>query len=74
MLEAPAARLNFSFLAQEAGFEVVVYDDLSTGHAWAAPPDALIKGSILDYELLVESLDDVDVVCHFAAKIALPIC
>ena len=45
-------RLNF-VLGSEAGFEVVVYDDLSTGHAWAAPPDALIKGSILDYELLL---------------------
>lgn len=59
----------FSSLAQEAGFEVVVYDDLSTGHAWAVSCNDLFRGSILDYELLVEALENVDIVCHFAAKI-----
>ena len=59
----------FAFLARETGLEVVVYDDLSTGHAWATRPDNFVRGSILDHELLIESLKGVDVVCHFAAKI-----
>jgi UDP-glucose 4-epimerase len=49
-----------------AGHEVVVLDDLSTGHADAVPPGArFVEGSITE---AVPLLDGVDAVLHFAAK------
>ncbi|HEY8077874.1 MAG TPA: NAD-dependent epimerase/dehydratase family protein, partial [Labilithrix sp.] len=51
----------------DAGHEVVVLDDLSTGHRDAVPPEAsFVHGSI---EGARAALDGVDAVLHFAAKI-----
>lgn len=52
------------------GREVVVYDNLSTGHEWAVPAGTpLIQGDIADRALLTETLAkyDIDAVVHFAA-------
>lgn len=50
----------------EAGHDVVVLDDLSTGHADAVPDGAsFVKASIADAG---PALDGVDAVLHFAAK------
>ena len=60
---------HFSYLAHEAGHNVCVFDDFSSGHEWAVRPFPVIRGSLSDYDLVVGSLANVDVVCHFAAKI-----
>jgi UDP-glucose 4-epimerase len=54
----------------EAGHEVVVYDDLSSGHAGSVPDGAkLVVGAIQDGGLLEELLADrVDAVLHCAAR------
>ena len=53
----------------DAGHQVVVIDDLSTGHREAIEPRArFIEGSILDRDALVKALSDgIEAVCHFAA-------
>ena len=53
----------------EAGFEPVVYDNLSTGHAKCVKWGRLIEGDIRDQERLVETLQEVQpsAVMHFAA-------
>lgn len=52
------------------GVEVVVVDDLSTGHAAALPAGAsLVRASVADAGALAEALDGVDAVLHFAASI-----
>ena len=51
------------------GYEVVVLDDLSTGHSKAIDSRAsFIQASILDKPALVEALADVNTVIHCAAK------
>src|SRR5882672_7745821 len=51
-----------------AGHEVVVLDDLSTGHADAVPPGAtFVKGTLRDCAAEVLS-DGIEAVLHFAAK------
>jgi len=51
-----------------AGHDVVVLDDLSTGHAGAVPPGAtFVKGTLRDCAAEVLA-DDVEAVLHFAAK------
>jgi UDP-glucose 4-epimerase len=55
----------------EAGHEVTVYDDLSTGHAHAVlEPAVLVRGSIQDRAHLETVLRDrrIDAVLHCAAK------
>jgi UDP-glucose 4-epimerase len=54
----------------EGGHEVVVVDDLSTGHADAVPPQAkLVVADIADDATVREVLGDgVDAVLHFAAR------
>ncbi|MFJ9627485.1 UDP-glucose 4-epimerase GalE [Streptomyces sp. NPDC091280] len=55
----------------EAGEQVVVYDDLSTGVPARVPDDVpLVRGSTLDAELVARTLADQDVtgVVHLAAK------
>jgi UDP-glucose 4-epimerase len=56
---------------RENGYEVLVLDDLSNGHADAVPAECLIEGSIGDASLLerVFSDHDVSAVMHFAAYI-----
>ncbi|QOF95373.1 UDP-glucose 4-epimerase GalE [Novacetimonas hansenii] len=54
----------------EAGHEVIILDDLSTGHRSAVPKGArFIEGSVLDSELINKILSDGqwDGVLHFAA-------
>jgi UDP-glucose 4-epimerase len=55
----------------KAGHEIVVYDNLSTGHAWAVLYGRLVKGDLADKKLLQEVLGDFkpDAVIHFAASI-----
>ena len=60
---------HFSRLARGFGCEICVLDDFSTGHLWAVENELVINGSVLDRALLLEVLDGVDVVCHFASKI-----
>jgi len=51
-----------------AGHDVVVLDDLSTGHAGAVPPGAtFVKGTLRDCAAEVLA-DDIEAVLHFAAK------
>jgi UDP-glucose 4-epimerase len=51
----------------DKGFEVVVYDDLSTGSA-IDPRASFINGSVLDLPKLTTALTDIDIVIHCAAK------
>jgi UDP-glucose 4-epimerase len=59
----------------DAGHDVVVLDNLSTGFTWAIAPQAkLVEGDIGD-EALVESLiksHKIDAVVHFAGSIVVP--
>lgn len=53
----------------EAGYQVKVIDDLSTGHADLISKNAeFIEGSILNSQNLDEALKGCDAVMHFAAK------
>lgn len=56
-------------LLLDAGYEVNVLDDLSTGHSDVIPVQAkFVKGSLLSDQDLDEALSDCDAVMHFAAK------
>lgn len=54
---------------QELGREVVVYDNLSTGHAQSVSGCPLIVGDIFDKQLLVDTMVKyrVEAIIHFAA-------
>ncbi|WP_312094110.1 UDP-glucose 4-epimerase GalE [Aminipila sp.] len=54
----------------EKGYDVIVYDNLSTGHGWAARDCELVIGDISDTEKLKSVFDKhkVDAVIHFAAS------
>ena len=58
-------------LLAEAGDRVVVYDNLSSGHAWAVPDAELVVGDLGDRERLAAVLGGrkFDAVLHFAAHI-----
>ena len=53
------------------GHEVVVYDNLSTGHKWAVLSGTLVEGDLADRELLERVINTFrpDTVVHFAASI-----
>jgi UDP-glucose 4-epimerase len=55
----------------EAGDRVVVYDNLSSGHAWAVLGAELVVGDLADRERLAASFGgrNIDAVFHFAAHI-----
>ena len=60
---------------RDAGRQVVVIDNLSTGFAWALPDDVpLIEGDVADSALVRQVLGDhrVDAVMHFAGSIIVP--
>jgi len=58
------------FLEEEAS-KIVVYDNFSTGNQdfLKNKPIEIIKGDILDYKKLEESMKDVDLVSHHAAEL-----
>jgi UDP-glucose 4-epimerase len=58
----------------EAGHDIVVYDNLSTGYAWAVSYGELIIGDLADTEKLegVFKAHDSEAVLHFAAHIVVP--
>jgi UDP-arabinose 4-epimerase len=49
------------------GHEVLIYDNLSTGHAFLAQGFALVQGDIADSARLATVMHRVDAVMHFAA-------
>jgi UDP-glucose 4-epimerase len=55
---------------QERGHQVVVLDNLTTGHRWAIRADKFIKGDVRDTALLTQIFErmPIDTVVHFAAK------
>ena len=58
----------------EAGYDVIVYDNLSTGSADAVLYGKLVVGELSDRENLarVFARDRFDAVLHFAANISVP--
>ena len=52
----------------DAGHEVIVYDNLSTGHRRLCDGFELIEGEVSDVKKLVPVLDRVEAVMHFAAS------
>lgn len=59
---------------RERGIEVVVYDNLSSGHAWAVLDAQLVEGNLADHQRLGQLLQThrFDAVLHFAAHIVVP--
>lgn len=49
------------------GFDVLIYDNLSTGHRFLAKDFELIVGDIADNSVLEQAIPRVDAVMHFAA-------
>ncbi|ANY79522.1 UDP-glucose 4-epimerase GalE [Microvirga ossetica] len=59
----------------DAGEQVVVLDNLSTGFRWAVPQEAtLVIGDVGDSALVSKVIDEygIDSILHFAAKIVVP--
>jgi UDP-glucose 4-epimerase len=59
----------------DSGEDVVVLDNLSTGFAWAVPPEArLVTGDIGDEDLVGRLIAEhkVDAIIHFAGSIIVP--
>ncbi len=58
----------------EAGHEIVVYDNLSTGYRWAVTHGELVVGDLADQSALTELFNahDFEAVLHFAANIVVP--
>ncbi|MFN3740763.1 MAG: UDP-glucose 4-epimerase GalE [Thermodesulfovibrionales bacterium] len=58
----------------ESGYDVLTYDNLSTGNRWAVLYGKLVVGDLSDRELLKKVLYDFkpDIVMHFAASIIVP--
>lgn len=68
-------RCAYSLLAEHAvrelsaaGHEVLIFDNLSTGHPYLSSGFPLIQGDISDFEKVSHSLREVDAVMHFAAS------
>ncbi|MBR9870083.1 MAG: UDP-glucose 4-epimerase GalE [Gammaproteobacteria bacterium] len=58
----------------EAGHDIVVFDNLSTGYRWAVTAGELVVGDLCD-EAAIEALfaaHDFEAVLHFAANIVVP--
>ena len=62
---------NMTAMLAAAGFEPVVFDNLSTGHRSAVGQTEFIQGDLADYELLINTLKKykIEAVMHFAALI-----
>ncbi len=66
---------HVAWAAVDAGHNIVVLDDLSTGRAASVPPGAeFVEGSIADGDLLDKLLSDkrISAVMHFAGRIVVP--
>lgn len=61
-------------LLGEKGYDVMVYDNLSTGNQDSVLYGKLVKGDILDFERIKTVMADFqpDAIMHFAAKIVVP--
>lgn len=61
-------------LLGERGFEVLTYDNLSTGHSWAVLYGKLVVGDLADRDKLRKVFEDFqpNAVMHFAAYIVVP--
>jgi UDP-glucose 4-epimerase len=59
-------------LLRAQGYPVVVYDDLSAGHAWAVLDAELVVGSLAEHDRLAALFDEraFGAVLHFAAHIS----
>ena len=55
-------------ILRKRGHEVLIYDNLSTGHAFLANGFELIQADFADLARLVPALSRVDAVMHFAAS------
>jgi UDP-glucose 4-epimerase len=62
---------NMTAMLSEAGFEPVVFDNLSTGHRSAVGSADFVEGDLADHELLIKTLNKykIEAVMHFAAFI-----
>lgn len=56
---------------QRAGYDPVVFDDLTSGHRWAVQWGPLAEGSLADSDLIRKTLSDhrIEAVIHFAASL-----
>ena len=61
-------------LLGERGYEVLTYDNLSTGHEWAVLYGKLVVGNLADKDKLREVFEEFkpDAVMHFSAYIVVP--
>ncbi|MDL1971558.1 MAG: UDP-glucose 4-epimerase GalE [Candidatus Desulfofervidaceae bacterium] len=61
-------------LLGEKGYDILTYDNLSTGHEWAVLYGKLIKADLADKEILRKVFKEFrpDAVMHFAASIVVP--
>jgi len=62
---------NMTAILAAAGFEPIVFDNLSKGHISAVANFEFVKGDLADYELLIQTLRKykIEAVMHFAASI-----
>jgi UDP-glucose 4-epimerase len=63
------------FALLDAGHQVVVLDDLSTGFAWSVPSRArLVVGDVGDFDLVTQILraNEITAIFHFAAQTSIP--
>jgi len=62
---------NMTAMLARAGYEPIVFDNLSKGHKAAVKDAEFVQGDLADYDLLVEILKKhkIGVVMHFAALI-----
>lgn len=66
---------HMTWLLKDAGEDVIVLDNLSTGFEWALPGDVqLVKGDVGDRAVLDELMKahDIEGVIHFAGSIIVP--
>jgi len=65
---------HITHLLKDSGYHVVIFDDLSTGNAWAVSDTPLIQANILDETRLHHDLKshDIQTVIHLAARSSVP--
>ncbi|MBN1795100.1 MAG: UDP-glucose 4-epimerase GalE [Sedimentisphaerales bacterium] len=62
---------NMTAMLKKEGYNPIVFDNLSKGHAQAVKDVKLIKGDTADYDLLVKTFKkhEIEAIMHFAALI-----